>query len=133
MFTASTIHQVTITGIMGGAFLSRLNKVLREERGGSYEDALRRASGCGPLSNGIEVRNAVETVVATASGVSIAFGESKRIQPSPSVGCRPRTRATSNTIATTFVKVGSRSPLERGDPARNAPAARAPRAVAHRT
>ena len=51
---------------------------------------------------GKEPRKAVETVVATESGISIPDGASKCTQPSPSDGCNPRTRATSYAIPATL-------------------------------
>ena len=49
-----------------------------------------------------DLRKAVETVVATESGISIPAGASKCTHPSPSDGCRPRTRATSYTMPATL-------------------------------
>ena len=71
-------------------------------RAASSSVALRRASGCGPAALAPDVRNAVETVVETESGMSIPAWGSKCTQPSPSVGCRPRTRATSKAMQATL-------------------------------
>ena len=64
--------------------------------------ALRRAEGWGPTAVGMEPRNAVETVVATASGTNMPFWVSKCTHPSPNDGCRPRTRATSYAMPATL-------------------------------
>ncbi|OBI95282.1 hypothetical protein A5661_22090 [Mycobacterium asiaticum] len=57
--------------------------------------ALRRADGWAPTVLAADRRKAVETVVATESGISMPSGASKCTHPSPSDGCSPRTRATS--------------------------------------
>ena len=67
---------------------------------GVAEEAL--ADGWAPTVVVIELRNDVETVLATESGSSMPFWASKCTHPSPSDGCKPRTRATSYAMPATL-------------------------------
>src|ERR1700744_3531470 len=81
---------------------SALNRSATAARAASNTAALRRADGWAPTVVGLDLRNAVDTVVATESGISIPSGASKCTQPSPSDGCSPRTRATSYAMPATL-------------------------------
>ena len=74
---------------------SALKRSATASRAASSTAALRRADGCAPTVVAADRRKAVDTVVATESGISIPAGASKCTHPSPSDGCSPRTRATS--------------------------------------
>src|SRR5271155_4278142 len=81
---------------------SALNRSATEARAASSTAALRWADGCAPAVVALDLRKAVDTVVATESGISIPDGASKCTHPSPSDGCSPRTRATSYAIPATL-------------------------------
>jgi hypothetical protein len=74
---------------------SALTKSATASRAAVSTAALRRADGCAPAVLAPDLRKAVDTVVATESGISMPAGASKCTHPSPSDGCSPRTRATS--------------------------------------
>ena len=81
---------------------SALSRSATAARAASSTAALRCADGCAPAVLALDLRKAVDTVVATESGISMPAGASKCTHPSPSDGCRPRTRATSYAMPATL-------------------------------